>query len=61
MHCEIRSAIGTLGSLAITNAGKHFKFKYPLTGEYKIGRSWKEPHKWRHLAFTCWVFSFWWD
>jgi DNA polymerase I-like protein with 3'-5' exonuclease and polymerase domains len=36
--------VGQLGVQAITDAGKHFKMNCPLTGEYKIGATWKETH-----------------
>jgi DNA polymerase I-like protein with 3'-5' exonuclease and polymerase domains len=29
---------------SIEEAGKHFNLRCPVTGEYKIGRSWKETH-----------------
>lgn len=36
--------IGELGIQSIERAGKFFKFKVPLTGEYMIGRNWAETH-----------------
>jgi DNA polymerase I-like protein with 3'-5' exonuclease and polymerase domains len=35
---------GQLGVLAIEEAGKVLKMRCPLTGEYKVGNSWKETH-----------------
>ena len=37
----------TIGKLAIQSfqeAGKHYKFKCPITGEYNVGRNWAETH-----------------
>ena len=36
--------VGQSGVRAITNAGLEFKMNCPLTGEYKIGNTWKETH-----------------
>jgi DNA polymerase I-like protein with 3'-5' exonuclease and polymerase domains len=36
--------IGKLAVWAIQEAGKHFGFKCPLDGEYKIGNNWAETH-----------------
>jgi DNA polymerase-1 len=36
--------VGQLGVQAIADAGKHFNMNCPLTGEYKIGDTWKETH-----------------
>ena len=36
--------VGRSGVTAITDAGLEFKMNCPLTGEYKIGTSWKETH-----------------
>ena len=36
--------VGQSGVKAITNAGLEFKMNCPLTGEYKIGDTWKETH-----------------
>ena len=35
---------GRLGVMAIEKAGKDLKMRCPLTGEYKVGNSWKETH-----------------
>jgi DNA polymerase I len=35
---------GKLGVLAIEQAGKVLKMRCPLSGEYKVGNSWKETH-----------------
>ena len=35
---------GKLGVLAIERAGKVLKMRCPLSGEYKVGNSWKETH-----------------
>jgi DNA polymerase I-like protein with 3'-5' exonuclease and polymerase domains len=35
---------GKLGVLAIEKAGKVLKMRCPLSGEYKVGNSWKETH-----------------
>lgn len=29
---------------SMTEAGEYFKFKVPITGEYKVGKTWKETH-----------------
>lgn len=36
--------VGKLAVEAIERAGKHFKLRIPLTGEYKIGHNWSETH-----------------
>lgn len=36
--------VGQSGVRAITNAGLEFKMNCPLTGEYKIGDTWKQTH-----------------
>jgi DNA polymerase-1 len=36
--------VGQLGVQAIADAGKHFNMNCPLTGEYKVGNSWRETH-----------------
>ena len=36
--------VGQSGVRAITNAGVEFKMNCPLTGEYKIGDTWKQTH-----------------
>ena len=38
------SPLGDLAIKAIERAGDHFKIRVPLTGEYKIGSSWKDCH-----------------
>jgi DNA polymerase I-like protein with 3'-5' exonuclease and polymerase domains len=35
---------GKLGVLAIERAGKVLNMRCPLSGEYKVGNSWKETH-----------------
>jgi DNA polymerase I-like protein with 3'-5' exonuclease and polymerase domains len=48
IQCEVREAdaelVGKLGVKSIEQAGKDFKLRCPLTGEYKVGLSWKETH-----------------
>jgi DNA polymerase I-like protein with 3'-5' exonuclease and polymerase domains len=41
---KISKDIGDCMVKAIENATTHFNFKCPLTGEYKIGESWKDTH-----------------
>lgn len=41
---EIAEGVGRLFVEAIAEAGKHFGFRAPMTGEYKIGKNWKETH-----------------
>ena len=41
---EDAEKVGQLGVQAITEAGEVFKMRCPLTGEYKVGNSWKETH-----------------
>jgi DNA polymerase-1 len=36
--------VGQLGVKAIELAGVQFSMRCPLTGEYKVGNSWKETH-----------------
>lgn len=41
---EDAEKVGQLGVQAITEAGEVFNMRCPLTGEYKIGNSWKDTH-----------------
>lgn len=41
---EIAEEVGKLFVEAIEEAGRHFGFRVPMTGEYKIGNNWKETH-----------------
>ena len=41
---EIADDIGKLALEAIDKAGKYFKFRLPLTGEYNVGSNWAETH-----------------
>jgi DNA polymerase I-like protein with 3'-5' exonuclease and polymerase domains len=41
---EDAERVGQLGIQAITEAGEVFNMRCPLTGEYKVGNSWKETH-----------------
>ena len=41
---EFAEDVGKLCVQAMTDAGKQLNFKCPITGEYKIGESWKETH-----------------
>lgn len=45
-HCkpEYAELVGRAFVEAIEAAGKHFAFRVPMTGEYKIGKNWKETH-----------------
>jgi len=53
-HDEIQTAVRDFGGMtefvgritarAITEAGEHFSFNCPLSGEYKIGLNWAETH-----------------
>jgi DNA polymerase-1 len=36
--------VGRLGVMAIEKAGKDLEMRCPLSGEYKVGNSWKETH-----------------
>lgn len=36
--------IGQLACDSITAAGQHFNLRCPLSGEYKVGKNWKETH-----------------
>ena len=36
--------VGKLGVRAIEDAGRVLNMRCPLTGEYKVGNSWKETH-----------------
>jgi DNA polymerase I len=48
IQCEVPEAVaeqvGKFGVLAIEQAGKDFEMRCPLTGEYKVGKNWKETH-----------------
>jgi DNA polymerase I-like protein with 3'-5' exonuclease and polymerase domains len=41
---EHAEEFGKLGVQAIRNAGRYFKLRCPLDGEYKIGEAWHETH-----------------
>jgi DNA polymerase I-like protein with 3'-5' exonuclease and polymerase domains len=41
---ESAELIGKLGVDSIREAGEHFNMRCPLTGEYKIGESWRDTH-----------------
>lgn len=41
---EIADIVGQTAVRSIQEAGQHFKFRCPLDGEYKVGKSWKETH-----------------
>lgn len=41
---EIAEEVGKLFVESIEEAGRHFGFRVPMTGEYKIGNNWKETH-----------------
>jgi DNA polymerase I-like protein with 3'-5' exonuclease and polymerase domains len=41
---DIAEKIGRLGCLAITEAGKNFNFRCPLTGSFDIGDTWADCH-----------------
>ena len=41
---EVAEQVGKFGVLAIEQAGKDFEMRCPLTGEYKVGRNWRETH-----------------
>jgi DNA polymerase I-like protein with 3'-5' exonuclease and polymerase domains len=48
MQIEAKPAIATrVGELvveAMEEAGRHFNFRIPITGEAKTGANWKETH-----------------
>lgn len=41
---ELAETIGQLAVKSMEEAGKHLAFQCPITGEYKIGESWRETH-----------------
>lgn len=41
---EIAEVVGQMGVDSIREAGEHFNMRCPLTGEYKVGKSWEETH-----------------
>jgi DNA polymerase I-like protein with 3'-5' exonuclease and polymerase domains len=41
---EIAETVGTLAVEAIQEAGEVLQLRCPLTGEYRIGRTWAETH-----------------
>ena len=41
---QYANEVGQSGVRAITDAGLEFKMSCPLTGEYKVGNTWKETH-----------------
>ena len=41
---EIADEIGKLAVQSFEMAGEHFKFRCPITGEYKVGSNWAETH-----------------
>ena len=36
--------LGRLQVLSLEQAGRYYKCKCPITGEYKVGKTWKETH-----------------
>jgi DNA polymerase-1 len=40
----LEEQVGRLAVESIEEAGRHFKFRVPLTGEFKAGRNWAETH-----------------
>ena len=41
---EDADRVGRMAVEAIAEAGKHFKLRCPLTGEYNVGNTWKDTH-----------------
>lgn len=41
---EIADELGKIDVECVSRAGRYFDFRVPLTGEYKIGQSWKDTH-----------------
>ena len=41
---EIADDVGKLAVQSFQEAGKHFKFRCPIDGEYQVGSSWAETH-----------------
>lgn len=41
---DIAEEVGKAFKQSIIEAGKHYKLRCPLDGEYKIGRNWRETH-----------------
>jgi len=41
---EDAERVGRMAVQAIEEAGKHFKLRCPLTGEYNVGNTWKDTH-----------------
>jgi len=41
---EIADEVGKLAVQSFEMAGKHFKFRCPITGEFKVGDNWSETH-----------------
>lgn len=41
---EIADYVGAEAVKSFQQAGEHFKFKVPITGEYKVGNNWSDTH-----------------
>lgn len=41
---EIAEAVGRLAVQSFEMAGDYFKFRVPITGEFKVGKNWAETH-----------------
>ena len=41
---EIAEEVGKVAVESIRKAGKYFKFRCPLDGEYRVGKNWAETH-----------------
>jgi DNA polymerase I-like protein with 3'-5' exonuclease and polymerase domains len=41
---EIADEVGKLAVQSFEISGKHFQFRCPITGEYKVGSNWSETH-----------------
>lgn len=41
---DIADVVGQQAVKSFQQAGEHFNFRCPITGEYKVGRNWAETH-----------------
>lgn len=41
---DIAEEVGQIAVRSFEEAGRHFNFRVPITGEYKVGRNWAETH-----------------
>lgn len=44
VRTELAEEVGTIAVRCFERAGEHFNFRCPITGEFKVGKTWAETH-----------------